>query len=197
MFKKCVFGILILISNFVSSQNTAPSFYFDTLKFKELQALELDCFYDTDSNQVCLKETEIGYQKTINLVNSFYVISYQYYKTTTSIHRTGKFFQMIPVGIHYEYYDDGRLARAINFDKDYLISIDSLASIVKSSFQKDILDSKEKVVVTRGIYNESRFYSVKFPINKSENSPVRELIINGKTGDLITDMTKEPTASTN
>ena len=197
MIKKCVFGVLILISNYVSSQNTAASFYFDTLKFKELQALELDCFYDTDSNQVCLKETEIGYQKTIDLVNSYYIISYQYYKTTTSVRRCGKFFQMIPVGIHYEYYDDGRLARAINFDKDYLISIDSLASIVKTSFKKDILNPNEKVVVTRGIYNESRFYSVKFPINKSENSPIRELIINGKTGDLITDMTKESTASTN
>lgn len=188
--KRFIYALLVLFSISINAQNIDSAFLrFDLEKFQELQKAGLDYYYLEDSSKVLIGEYKEMFSVVIEKHQSHFYSSYQYFKTSLSLQRCGKFFQRNPIGIHRIYDKDHQLIEEWNTSKDFTYTIEELNKMLIKDYDLHIYDLEPAISVSI----ESSFqpiYNIAFHTTENPFGMWRFIQVDGKTGEIREDFEK-------
>ncbi len=162
---------------------------FNISKFQNLREQGLNHYYLEDSTKLKLEEYASLYQLTLNLPNSHYSYSYQYYKTTLGLKRSGMFFQRNLIGTHKLYDLEGDVIEEIQNDTAFTFTLNELDSALIKDYDIHIMDM-DKII---GVSMEDSFkpvYGIAYSVDNNPFGMWRFIQIDGKTGEILQDFEK-------
>jgi hypothetical protein len=112
-----------------------------------------------------------------------------YYSESSGLKLSGREFYTFKVGTWDEYDRDENLIAQKNWDAHYLFSIDDLSVMMKNQFEIDLMQTNQGIGVIRG-FGGKYYYEVYIPLFVGGKSPHRVIRVDGNTGKIISDLTK-------
>ncbi len=157
----------------------------DNKSFDEIQVNGEAKFTLPNGNSVRQSIFRDAYIEDIKIKGTPFRIQNIYSKVGGAIQSSVEVFYGVPIGIKKFYDGNGNVFKEIDLDEGFHFSIDDLALKVKNEFNIDIMKDNKNVRVARGFKPE---YEVSFPVDSNNDSfygDKRVLVIDGKTGVII------------
>ncbi|KFF15631.1 hypothetical protein [Flavobacterium hydatis] len=145
-----------------------------------------DFFETTKDSTSRMMETDDGFYKYSNALNSPYEIRKVYYKKTFNLKIETTYFYSIPIGTYKVYDEDGNVTIEKNLDV-YNFSIPELINKMKNDFNIDLLNTYGKGVLIGGENNKSVYLIIILIDAKAPKRGSREIKIDAMNGELISD----------
>lgn len=182
--------LFLSLCSIVQAQKTDIDFSkFNLKKFQNLQEQRINHYFLEDSTQLKLEEYGNLYQLTVNLPKSHFSYSYQYFKSTLSLKRSGKFFQRNPIGTHLFYNLKGEITQKIENDTAFTFSLNQLDSLLIKDYEIYIMDKGKPISVSI----EDSFiptYNIAYSSSGNPFGMWRFIQFDGKTGMVMQDFEK-------
>lgn len=181
-----VFGLIQSCKSQVSKKlNNHKTEKFNINKFNNKKTGN-DFFETTKDSTSRMMETNDGFYKYSNALNSPYEIRKVYYKETLNVKIETTYFYSIPIGIYKVYDKKGVLTTEKKLDI-YNFSIPALIKKMKNDFNIDLLDTYGKGVLIGGENNKSVYLISILIDTKAPKRGSREIKIDAMNGELISD----------
>lgn len=105
---------------------------FDYEKFIEIKNDKnnlTNSFYTSDGTKIEFVEFNDSYTKDVTLNNSKFMTRKLYFKDNLHLKYSGSYFQQIPIGIHIEYNEQGKIISETDCDTLYPFSLTTLSNL--------------------------------------------------------------------
>lgn len=180
--KKVLFLILLISCN-MQKNNKMEKFdvtlLSDSLKTKEI--------INQGENKIKkIGENENNYFEINYYLDSPYVDKKSFSKKSLLLKSTGKYFYGVPIGIHIEYDEKGKIIKEKDMGKSLKFSPESLIKKVKDNYKIDLLNPKDKGIIV-GALNKVPVYEITLQEKNKFNSPLRIIKISAIDGTVISD----------
>lgn len=113
----------------------------------------------------------------------------RFHKKTLNLIQEGNYFYNAEIGIHKIYNAEGKLIKEIDTDAQYPISMTEFIDIIKSKCNVDLNKEMKRTFIKRYIETKTQKpqYRVQFPAKENTISPVRNIIVNAETREILSD----------
>jgi hypothetical protein len=130
------------------------------------------------------------YQKTTKKMNSTFTNFKSYYRSNYQLATETNKFSGFNTGLQKFYDEDGNLIQVRDYDENFPFSVEMLIDKFKKEYNIDLLipNKKQLVLVTRRYEANSNWtYEIRIRLYPYPNTVVRIIMIDGSTGELISD----------